>query len=241
MNPLDAVKLNDQESLSPAALRDLSPRVEALGAQEIVHWAVEQYPEGLVLASSFGAEDMVLIDMLTRVSPHPVIFYLDTGLLFPETYELIQKTEERYGVRAVQVTPEITIAEQGQQYGEALWSRTPDQCCHIRKVLPLQQYLRDQKAWITGIRRDQTPQRQHAPVVGWDDRHQLVKINPLAAWTSKDVFRYLVKNHVPYNPLHDMGYPSIGCTPCTRPVKAGEDPRAGRWAGQEKTECGLHL
>ncbi len=241
MNPLDMLKLHDADSRSPEALERISPELEALGAQEAVRWAVQQYPHGLVLASSFGAEDMVLIDMLTRVDRHPTIFYLDTGLLFPETYELIRRAEGRYGFEAVRVAADLSLEEQGRQYGPALWSTAPDQCCHIRKVLPLKNYLKDQTAWITGIRRDQTPFRKNSPVVGFDPNHGLVKINPLAPWTQKDVFRYLVKNNVPYNPLHDMGYPSIGCMPCTRSVNPGDDPRAGRWAGQEKTECGLHL
>ncbi len=241
MNPFHVLKLSGADSRSPAALQQAAPTLEALGAQEIVRWAVQQYPTGLVLASSFGAEDMVLIDMLARVAEHPTIFYLDTGLLFPETYELINQAEERYGFKAVRVATDMDLGTQAVQYGDALWATNPDQCCQIRKVLPLQQYLKDQIAWITGIRRDQTAQRKSAPVVGWDDRHQLVKLNPLAAWSAKDVFRYLVKNQVPYNPLHDYGYLSIGCVPCTRPIKPGENPRAGRWAGQEKTECGLHL
>lgn len=241
MNPLDMLKLHDADSRSPEALERISPELEALGAQEIVRWAVQQYPHGLVLASSFGAEDMVLIDMLTRLDRHPTIFYLDTSLLFPETYELIRRAEVRYGFQAVRVAADLSVEDKGRQYGPALWSTAPDQCCYIRKVLPLKNYLKDQSAWITGIRRDQTPVRKNSPVVGFDQNHGLVKINPLAAWTHKDVFRYLVKNNVPYNPLHDMGYPSIGCVPCTQSVNPGDDPRAGRWAGQEKTECGLHL
>lgn len=241
MNPLDMLKLHDADRRSPEALERISPELEALGAQETVRWAVQQYPHGRVLASSFGAEDMVLIDMLTRVDRHPTIFYLDTGLLFPETYELIRRAEELYGFQAVQVATDLTLEEQTRQHGPALWSTAPNQCCHIRKVLPLKNYLKDQNAWITGIRREQTPFRKNSPVVGIDNNHGLVKINPLAAWTQKDVFRYLVKHNVPYNPLHDMGYPSIGCVPCTQAVNPGDDPRAGRWAGQEKTECGLHL
>ncbi len=233
--------LDDENSRSPEALQALSLELEEVGPEDVLIWATRQYPQGLVLASSFGAEDMVLIDMWTRVTKNPTVFYLDTGLLFPETYALIRQVEERYGFEAVRVTPELSLDAQGAKHGPALWSRNPDLCCAIRKVGPLKHYLHDKKAWITGIRRDQTPQRRNAPVVGFDDRHGLVKVNPLVRWAEKDVFRYLVKNHVPYNPLHDMGYPSIGCAPCTRPINPGEDPRAGRWAGQEKTECGLHL
>lgn len=233
--------LDDEHARSPQALQAISLELEEAEPHGILAWATQQYPEGLVLASSFGAEDMVLIDMWTRVTENPTVFYLDTGLLFPETYALIRQVEERYGLEAVRVTPALSLEVQAAHYGPALWFQNPDLCCAIRKIEPLTRYLHDKSAWITGIRRDQTPQRRNAPVVGFDDRHRLVKINPLARWTQKDVFRYLVKNHVPYNPLHDFGYPSIGCVPCTRPVNPGEDPRAGRWAGQEKTECGLHL
>lgn len=226
---------------NPDAWVDTASALEAEGAEAIIEWAVRHYPSGLVLASSFGSEDMVLIDLLVRAEPNPVIFYLDTGLLFPETYRLIEAVENHYQIKPVRVAPRLRVEDQAVQYGDALWSRHPDQCCHIRKVEPLSHYLKDKTAWITGIRRDQTPERQHAPVVGWDVRHQLVKINPLATWSSADVFRYLIKNQVPYNPLHDHGYPSIGCVPCTRAVTVGEGARAGRWAGQEKTECGLHL
>lgn len=232
--------LNDEQVALPEALAALSPILEASGPDDTLAWAVRQFPDGLVLASSFGAEDMVLIDLMSRHTV-PVVFYLDTGLLFPETYTLIHQVEERYGFQCVHVTPDLSLNAQGQRYGAALWAHHPDQCCHIRKVKPLEQYLADKRAWITGIRRDQTPHRRNAPVLGFDDRHGLVKINPLAAWTTKDVFRYLMKNGVPYNPLHDQGYPSIGCVPCTRQVHPGEDERAGRWAGQEKVECGLHL
>jgi phosphoadenosine phosphosulfate reductase len=206
-----------------------------------VAWAARQYGSGLVLASSFGAEDMVLIDLLAQVADHPVVFYLDTGLLFPETYALIETVQSRYGISPVRVAPTLTVKEQGERYANALWTVNADLCCHLRKVEPLARYLADKRAWMTGIRRDQTLARQNASIVGLDNRHGIVKINPLARWTSKDVFRYLVKHDVPYNPLHDHGYPSIGCVPCTRPVNPGDDARAGRWAGQEKTECGLHL
>lgn len=238
---MDLLKLSPEDSRSPDALARLSADLEQHNAQDIVRWAVEQFPTGLVLASSFGAEDMVLVDMLTRAHPAPTIFYLDTGLLFPETYALIREAEKRYGFHAVQVAPQLSVAEQGSRYGDALWLRNPDQCCALRKVEPLTRYLTDKSAWITGIRREQTASRRNAPIVSWDEKHGLVKINALANWTDKDVWRYLVKNKVPYNPLHDHGYPSIGCVPCTRSVNPGDDARSGRWAGQEKTECGLHL
>lgn len=217
-----------------------SRQMESWSASDIVLWALDHYGDGLWLASSFGAEDMVLIDLMCQKTPHPHIFTLDTGLLFPETYDLIKTVEERYRVSITRVVPELTLEEQKARFQDALWQQNPDLCCQLRKVMPLERFLQDKKAWITGIRRDQTPVRAASPIVGWDTRFQLVKINPLARWTYRDVFRYLVAHQVPYNPLHDQGYPSIGCVPCTRAIRPGEALRDGRWAEKEKTECGLH-
>lgn len=233
--------LSEDDARHPDRLAHLSPRLESLGAPAIVDWAVAQYGPGLVLASSFGAEDMVLVDLLAKAASHPHIFYLDTGYLFPETLALIPVVEKRYRLRVVRVTPALDHQDPAMEDEPKLWARDPDQCCRLRKVQPLTRYLQGHNAWMTGIRRDQTPFRAKSPAVGWDARHGLVKINPLVAWTLHDVFAYLTRHDVPYNPLHDQGYPSIGCVPCTKPVAAGQDPRAGRWAGQEKTECGLHL
>lgn len=241
MTLFDALILQEPEASHPDALAWVSPKLEDLGAKVALAWACQQYGAGLVLASSFGAEDMVLIDLLCQVTSDPHIFYLDTELLFPETYDLIQRAEARYGFSAIRVAPRETVAQQEDSFGPKLWERQPDQCCYLRKVEPLQRFLADKAAWITGIRRDQTALRSTSPMVGRDDRHQLVKINPLVRWTAEDVYRYLQSHDVPYNPLHDQGYPSIGCMPCTVPVEPGQDPRRGRWAGQEKTECGLHL
>ena len=241
MKSREKLKLSPQDAQNAVALAQVNEQLNSLPPLEILQWAVGQYPQGLVHASSFGAEDMVIIDMLTQLTPHPGVFYLDTNLLFAETYNLIEEVQQRYGFAPIRVLPELTVQEQELQYGPALWARDPDQCCYLRKVAPLKRFLADKSAWITGIRRDQTPARRNAPLVGWDESQGLPKINPLAAWTQKDVFRYLVHNQVPYNPLHDQGYPSIGCVPCTKPINAGEDARSGRWAGQEKTECGLHL
>ncbi|PSR23604.1 MAG: phosphoadenylyl-sulfate reductase [Sulfobacillus acidophilus] len=223
------------------ALDQLAAQLEEWDPLDILRWADKTYGVGLVLASSFGAEDMVLVDMWIQVNPHPTIFYLDTGLLFTETYQLIRRVEQHYRVQTIRVATSLTLEEQAGHYGEALWSTNPDHCCTLRKVQPLQQYLADKTAWITGIRRDQTVQRRHAAVIAYDARYHLIKINPLVRWNERDVFRYLVRHQVPYNPLHDCGYPSIGCMPCTHAIKPGDDPRSGRWAGQEKTECGLHL
>lgn len=240
MNPINLTLLTAKGSQSPAVLAQITAQLELCHPVDIIAWAQAQYAPNLVLASSFGAEDMVLLDMLTRISSDPQVFYLDTGLLFPETYQLIETVRQKYGVHAQRVTPQLSWEQQEMTYGDALWKRNPDQCCRMRKVEPLTRYLQGKQAWITGIRRDQTLTRRHAPIVAFDEIHGLVKVNPLANWTEKDVFRYLTRQQVPYNPLHDQGYPSIGCIPCTQAINPGEDARSGRWAGQEKTECGLH-
>jgi phosphoadenylyl-sulfate reductase (thioredoxin) len=161
-------------------------------------------------------------------------------VLFPETYELWQRLERKYDIEIRAVRPEQTIEQQAATLGPALWERDSDRCCDLRKVQPLRAELTKFDAWITAIRRDQTPDRANSQIVERDKKFGLVKVNPLVAWTSKDVWAHVMKNGVPYNPLHDHGYPSIGCQPCTSPVQAGEDPRAGRWRGKAKTECGLH-
>jgi phosphoadenylyl-sulfate reductase (thioredoxin) len=165
------------------------------------------------------------------------VFTLDTGFLFAETYALWSRLEERRSIRIRAVKAELPALDRGRP---PPWETDPDGCCHARKVLPLRAALGALDAWVTGIRRDQTPDRAHAKVVEWDDRFGLVKVNPLAAWTSAQVWEHVRRFDVPTNPLHDQGYLSIGCAPCTSPVRPGEDPRAGRWRGREKTECGLH-
>ncbi|MCS1350038.1 phosphoadenylyl-sulfate reductase [Mechercharimyces sp. CAU 1602] len=207
---------------------------------EILAWSIKEYGDSITLASSFGAEDVVLIDKLARIRSDIDIFYLDTGLLFPQTYKTRDELARRYNLTFIRVVPRWTVDEQEKEKGAALWKRDPNQCCHIRKVEPLQKVLSHYKAWITGIRREQSPTRAHTQVVEWDDTFSICKLNPLAFWKKEEVWDYIHKNKVPYNPLHDQDYPSIGCIPCTRAVKPGEDPRAGRWSGSAKTECGLH-
>lgn len=210
-------------------------------ADDILAWAAGRYAPRLTFAASLGLEDVVVIDLIARARLPIDIFTLDTGLLFPETYELKQRLESRYGITIRSVTPALTVAQQADREGPELWLREPDRCCEMRKVLPLRGTLAGFDAWITAIRRDQTPERANAPVVGWDARFGLVKVNPLVRWTFADVQAHVSAHDVPYNPLHDRNYPSIGCQPCTSPVRPGEDPRSGRWRGTEKTECGLHL
>lgn len=211
--------------------------------QDVLTAAIDRYAPKIVLACSFGAEDVVLVDMVHRINPSVPLFYLDTDFLFPETYATRDRITERYSLKPAQIRQVkslLTPVSQAARHGEALWARDPDQCCKIRKVEPLTRVLKDYDAWITGIRREQSPTRANAKLIEWDHAFGLVKINPLATWTWADVWTYIKVYEVPYNELHDRNYPSIGCTHCTKPVMPGEDPRSGRWQGHEKTECGLH-
>jgi phosphoadenosine phosphosulfate reductase len=217
------------------------PDAENWTAEEVIGWGIAEFGEELAIASSFGAEDVVLIDLAAKLTPRFRIFTLDTDFLFPETYSLIERIEERYGMTVERTRAEFTPEEQARVMGEALWTRQPDVCCNLRKVEPLTKKLAELSAWITGIRRDQSPTRANARKIEWDERFGLVKLNPLADWTWDDLWQHIRAHGVDYNPLHDRNYPSIGCTHCTRSVLPGEDPRAGRWSWTAKTECGLHV
>ncbi len=219
---------------------ELQSEAEGWNAQQALRWGLSTFGQSLALASSFGAEDVVLIDMASRLSNFRV-FTLDTDFLFPETYALIDEIEARYGLAVERTRPELTPEAQAAQYGPALWASRPDACCQLRKVEPLKKKLSGLAAWVTGVRRDQAPTRANTRKLEWDAKFGLAKLNPLADWSWSQVWDYIRAHNVPYNPLHDRDYPSIGCTYCTRPVKAGEDPRAGRWSGFAKTECGLHV
>ncbi|WP_103105738.1 phosphoadenylyl-sulfate reductase [Brevibacillus reuszeri] len=232
--------MSNRHMMADEELQVWAYRLEAKSPQEVLVKAVENYAGGLVLASSFGAEDVVLIDMLHKLAPTMPVFYLDTNKHFTETYATRDKLQERYSTTFIQVLPKLTLAEQASEHGDNLWEKDPNLCCQIRKVEPLQRVLSGYQAWITGIRREQSPTRANAKKVEWDEKFNLVKFNPLADWTDGQVWEYIHANDVPYNPLHDNNYPSIGCSVCTRAVQPGQDPRAGRWAGFEKTECGLH-
>jgi phosphoadenosine phosphosulfate reductase len=222
-----------------ALIRQKAEEFENASPETVIQWAVDTFPN-ITFACSFGAEDVVLVDMLQKISPKSDVFYLDTDFHFQETYETRDKMIEKYGMDFVQVKPKITPEEQAAEHGEELWKSDPNACCSIRKVEPLTRILGNYEAWITGIRRDQAPTRANAKKVEYDTKFGLVKFNPLAAWTTEDVWAYIKAHNVLYNPLHDRNFPSIGCEHCTRPVMPGEDARAGRWAGNEKTECGLH-
>jgi len=214
--------------------------LEEATPEETLRWAFDEFQERVTIATGFGAEGVALIDMAVRINPNPDIFFLDTSFLFPETYELRRRLEDRYGIRIRAFQSEVTPEQQELKFGPKLWSTDPDLCCRLRKLEPLKDALRGKDAWVTAIRRDQTIERSSARVVEWDCQWQLTKINPLVRWSKQQVWEYIARNNVPYNPLHDRNYPSIGCTHCTQPVQLGELDRAGRWRGREKRECGLH-
>jgi phosphoadenosine phosphosulfate reductase len=217
----------------------VSERLEGASAEDALRWAVEHFHPKLYIACSFQKTSSVTVHMATQIDPDVRFFYLDTDVLFDETYATRDALEGRYGIKFHRYSS-ITLEQQKGLYGDQLWSRDPDACCGIRKVDPMRSALAAVDCWVSGIRRKDTQARANAPKFAWDKRFGLWKLNPLADWSEKDVWRYIHEHDIPYNPLHDQGYPSIGCTHCTRKPAAGEDPRAGRWAGREKTECGLH-
>lgn len=224
----------------PDELESVAAELELCPAEDVLAWAAERFAPRLALATAFGPESCVLIDLIARHAlPIPVLT-LDTGLMFPDTLELMRRLEERYGVRIRALRPALSLEEQSRQHGERLWERDPDRCCELRKIEPLAAALGGLAAWVTGIRHEQTGERARARVLMRDPRFGLVKVNPLVAWRESEVLAYVRRHDVPVNPLHARGYRSIGCIPCTTPVADGEDARAGRWRGRDKTECGLH-
>jgi phosphoadenosine phosphosulfate reductase len=217
-----------------------SASLESAEPQEVLRWAVQRFAPRFTMATAFGPEGMVLIHMLAEIAPDTPIFNLDTGYQFPQTLALRDKVRERYGIEVALVQPETTVEEYEKLHGGPLYRTNPDQCCYDRKVKVLTRAIAGMHAWASAIRRDQSPDRANAPIVGWDKKFNLVKVSPLANWTKQKVWGFIEKHKIPYNPLHDQGYTSIGCWPCTRPVLLGEDERAGRWSGFAKKECGLH-
>jgi phosphoadenosine phosphosulfate reductase len=221
-------------------LREASAKLEAASPEEIVRWAVENYFPKLTMATAFGPEGCVILYYLSIVEPRTHVFNLDTGYQFKETLALRDEIARRYGIEVELKRADITVEQYEAQNGGPLYKSNPDQCCFDRKVTVLRRAAVGFDAWMSGIRRDQSSDRARAPIVGWDKKFGLVKISPLANWTKKDVWKLILDKNIPYNPLHDQGYTSIGCWPCTRSVLFGEDERAGRWSGTAKTECGLH-
>jgi phosphoadenosine phosphosulfate reductase len=237
MVQVDAGRDNEVDELLEEAKRELANAKP----WEILNWAVSHYYPKLTMATAFGPEGCAILHMLSRIEPLVRVFNLDTGYQFTETLRLRDRFASEYGIEVELIRPELSVSEYETSHGGPVYLTNADRCCHDRKLVPMRRAIEGYRAWISAIRADQSSQRSQAAVVGWDAKFGLVKVNPLLGWTQRDVWAYLVTNEVPYNPLHNRGYPSIGCWPCTRAVPAGElDERAGRWAGQAKTECGLH-
>jgi phosphoadenosine phosphosulfate reductase len=222
-------------------IQNANVRWESKSPQDVLRWAVAEFYPKLTMATAFGPEGNCIIHMLAEIEPRVRIFNLETGYQFEETHQVRERIKHKYGIEVEYVRPETTVEEYEAEYGGPLYVIRPDQCCLDRKILPLRRAVVGYDAWISAIRKDQTRDRGQAGVVEWDAKFELVKINPLLSWTKKDVWNFIAKNDIPYNPLHDRGYPSIGCWPCTAPVGDGEDDRAGRWRGTGKKECGLHV
>lgn len=209
--------------------------------QDLLGWGAERWDDRMALTCSFGgAAGMVLLDMVASIAPRTPVLYIDTGLLFAETYQLIDQIQHRYQLDLRMTAPARTVAEQALDEGDRLWERDPNRCCQLRKVEPLAEALAPFDAWITGIRREGTTTRANATMLQWSTKYDLVKLNPLVHWSERDVWRYISKHNVPYNPLLDQDYRSIGCWTCTR-IPTSDDPRSGRWVGFNKMECGLHV
>jgi phosphoadenosine phosphosulfate reductase len=230
----------DRATMNADEARRTGLVAETWSAADVLAWSAERFAPRITMATGFGVEGCIIIDLIARHDLPIDLFTLDTGLLFPETYSLWKTLERHYGVTIRAVRAAQTVEEQARALGPALWEREPELCCTRRKVTPLAATLAGFDAWITAIRREQTSARAGARAVEWDDQFALVKVNPLIRWSRDEVWSYVQRQGVPYNPLHDRGYPSIGCKPCTSAVGTGEDERAGRWRGLDKTECGLH-
>ncbi len=237
----------ERERRPNRSLREIIEEARGLDAQGILAMAVRRFGDRVALASALGIESQVLTDMLRRAAPNLAVFTLDTGRLHQETYDLIAATQKRYGIRIEVLFPDRTDIEAlvnrdgVNQFYDNVENRKA--CCHVRKVLPLRRKLAQLDAWITGLRREQSITRQDVEVIQWDPGNDLIKINPLAGWTTQQVWAYIRAHDVPYNALHDRGFSSVGCVPCTRAVEAGQDIRAGRWWWEqpEHRECGLHV
>ena len=216
------------------------PDLEAMSAEDVIRWASGEFGDRLCLTCSWQKQSSALVHMVSELGLGIDVIELDTHLFFRETYETRDRLVERYGLNLLR--PEIpSVAEQHRVEGPNLWERDPDRCCHVRKVEPLLKALEPYGAWISGIRRDQSPSRSDTPKLEWSEAYGVWKVHPLADWDEKRVWAYISVNEIPYNPLHDVGYRSIGCIPCTRPVAPDEEERAGRWAGSDKLECGIHV
>lgn len=233
------------QSITPDEVRDLAAEFETKSLTEILQWTWDRFGREAAIGTSFQGAGLVMIDHAVKAGlPFP-IFTLDTGFLFPETLELKKRLEDHFGVEIEGVLPEQTPEQQAATEGPELWNSRPDLCCHLRKVEPLQRKLSELSVWMTGLRRQQSDTRQKTGILElykFDvlrDRN-ILKLNPMAPWSREAVWDHLKKHGIPYNPLHDRGYRSIGCWPCTKPTDSGDNERAGRWTGFDKSECGIH-
>ncbi|HET7477159.1 MAG TPA: phosphoadenylyl-sulfate reductase [Dermatophilaceae bacterium] len=220
-------------------LAEVNAALEGASAQEIARWAAHHFGDKLVIASSM--QDTVIPHLFGQAAPGVDVVFLDTGYHFPETLATRDEVRRRFPVTVLNITPRQTVAEQDADYGPRLHDNDPDLCCFLRKVEPLAAAMDGRHAWVTGLRRSESPARALTPVVSWDPKNDMVKVCPLVDWTDDDVEAYQVEHDLPRNPLIAAGYPSIGCAPCTRKVAPGADPRSGRWAGKGKVECGIHI
>ena len=220
---------------------DLNCHFETHPLDDLISWGLSTFGDKIAPVTSFGPTSMVILDYLAKLSPGIRVITIDPGFLFEETYALWEQVQRRYPIHLEIYKSLLTPEQQARLYHPTLWQTDPDQCCYLRKVLPLSQALAGLDAWITGLRRDQSPARARISLIAWDARYHRVKLNPLANWTRSQVWRYIVEHDVPYNPLHNQGYASIGCTHCTRPTTNSADERSGRWQGYAKTECGIHV
>ena len=223
-----------------ADLAEASRGLEGAEPPEIIRWAVARFGDKLTMATAFGPEGCLIIHWLAAIAPRTFVFNLETGYQFPETLRLLDQIARRYGIEVAYEQPATSVDDYERLHGGPLYRTDTNRCCGDRKIAVIERVLQRFDAWMSGIRRDQSPNRAAAPIVGWDRKFGVVKISPLANWTKAKVWDAIIKEQVPYNPLHDQGYVSIGCQPCTRAVGVDEDERAGRWSGTAKTECGLH-
>jgi len=231
--------------LTSAEVKTLNEQFAQQGTPEILRWAWDQFGARAAIGTSFQGAGLVMLHLAREQGLRFPVFTLDTGLLFPETIALKKRLEDYFGFAIEALEPDLTVEEQADVHGEDLWTRNPDLCCTVRKVLPLRDKLTDLDGWITGLRRQQSDTRSGIGIVEvyvFDEEsgREIVKVNPMAEWTREAVWKYLHQHKIPYNPLHDQGYRSIGCRPCTRQTANGENERAGRWIGFNKVECGIH-
>lgn len=229
-------------SLREGQLKAINQQLVSLSPLELLRWAYAQLGSDMVVATSFGLSGIIILHAVSQMErqSRPAIFYLQTGLFFTETLALRDELANRFGLEFNAISSDLSLAAQEAKFGPDLWRRDPDLCCQLRKVEPLRRFLADKQAWVAGLRRDQSVTRAAVDLLTWDEAHGLIKLNPLAYWTRAQVWQYIRAHRLPYNALHDQGYPSVGCWPCTQPAALTSEERLGRWPEFAKTECGIH-